>query len=130
MKVKNKQGRRKKITKLLDSIQLNRLLQDEAELLSSPITTQEIIDSISKLKNGKSPGVDGYPGEYYKIFVNELAPILCRVYNYALDERDPPKTWAEAIITVIHKEGKDPSQCTGYRPISLLCQDLKILTSI
>lgn len=109
---------------------MNRLSQDEAKVLSSPVTVREIIDCISKLKNSKSPGVDGFPGEYYKIFVNELAPILCRVYNYALDERDPPKSWAEAIITVIHKEGKDPTQCTGYRPIILLCQDLKILTSI
>lgn len=99
-------------------------------MLSSPITVEEIIDSINKLKNRKSPGVDGFPREYYKIFVNELAPLLCRVYNYALNERDPPKTWAETIITVIHKEGEDPTQCTGYRPISLLCQDLKILTSI
>lgn len=74
--------------------------------------------------------ITGFPGEYYKIFVNELAPISCKVYNYALDKRDPPKSWAEAVITVIHKEGKDPTQCTGYRPISLLCQDLKILTSI
>lgn len=99
-------------------------------MLSSPITVKEIIDSISKLKNSKSPGVDGFSREHYKTFVNELAPILCRVYNYALDKRYPPKTWAEAIITVIHKEGKDPTQCTGYRPVSLICQDLKILTSI
>lgn len=26
-----------------------------------------------------------------KVFVDELAPILCCVYNYALDERDPTK---------------------------------------
>lgn len=96
-------GKDEKITKFLDSIQLSRLLQDEAKVLSSPITVKEIIDSISKLKNSKSPGVDGFPGEYYKIFVNEPAPILCRVYNYALNERDPPKTWAGAIVTVIHK---------------------------
>lgn len=123
-------GKKEKITKLLDSIQLNSLSQVEAEMLCSPITVQEITDSISKLKNNKSPGADRYSGEYYKAFVHELAPIVCQVYNYALDEKDPPKTWSEAIITVIRKDGKDPTQCTGYRPISLLCQDLKILTSI
>lgn len=84
MKVKTLIEKEVKITKLLDSIQLNRLSQDEAEMLSSPITVQEIIDSISKLKSSKSPGVDGYSG-YYKAFVSELAPILCRVCNYALD---------------------------------------------
>lgn len=71
-------GKKEKITKPLDKIQLNRLSQDEAGTLCSPITVQEIRDSITKLKNSKSPGVDGYSGEYYKVFVDELAPILCR----------------------------------------------------
>lgn len=52
------------------------------------------------------------------------------MYNYALEKRDPLKSSTEAVITVIHKAGKDPTQCSAYRPISLLCQDLKILTSI
>lgn len=43
-------GKEEKIINFLDSIQLNRLSQDESELLSSLITVQEIIDSISKLK--------------------------------------------------------------------------------
>ncbi len=72
----------------------------------------------------------GFSGEYYKVFVNDLSPILCKVYNYALQSGDPPKSWSEAIISVLHKEGKDPMQCNRYRPISLLCVDYKILTSI
>lgn len=87
-------------------------------------------EAIAKLRNNKSPGADGYAGEYYKIFENELTPILCKVYNYALNSGDIPKSWSEAIITVLHKEGKDPINCTSYRPISLLCVDYKILTSI
>lgn len=83
-----------------------------------------------KLKNNKSPGVDGLPGEYYRVFEKELTPILHMVYNYALSEGVPPRSWSEAIISVIHKEGKDPTLCTSYRPISLLCVDLKILTAI
>lgn len=123
-------GKTEKITKFLDSIHLNSLSKMEAEVMCSPITVKEIIGIIKNLKNSKSPGADGFSGEYYKVFVDELAPILCRVYNYALNEKNPPKTWSEAIISVIHKDGKDPTQCMGYRPISLLCQDLKILTSI
>lgn len=41
-----------------------------------------------------------------------------------------PSSWSEAIISVIYKEGKDATLCEGYRPISLLCTDLILLTSI
>ncbi len=95
-----------------------------------PIYTQEILDTIKTLKNNKSPGTDGFPGEFYKSFKEEITPALHRVFNYALKSGDPPKSWSEAIISVLHKEGKDPVLCEAYRPVSLLCNDLKILTSI
>ena len=57
-------------------------------------------------------------------------PKLCQVFNYALQENDPPKSWSEAIITVLHKEGKDPQDCGAYRQISLLGNDVKIISAI
>lgn len=109
---------------------MTKLSNVEATKLVEPITEAEIRETITKLKNNKSPGMDGFSGEYYTIFVNQLAPILCKVYNYTLNSGDPPKSWSEAIIAVQQKEGKDPIQCSSYRPISLLCVDYKILTLI
>lgn len=43
---------------------------------------------------------------------------------------DPPQSWPEAITSVIHKDGKDPTLCISLSLISLLCVDLKILTGI
>lgn len=59
-----------------------------------------------------------------------MVPNLCKVYIYVLRNEDSPHSWSDAIITVIHKNGKDPTQCMAYRPIGLLCQDIKMLTSI
>lgn len=75
---------------LLKSINLSKLTEEEADQITSPITREEIKKSIMKLKNNKSPGVDGLPGEYYRVFEKELTPILHKVYNYALSEGVPP----------------------------------------
>lgn len=34
------------------------------------------------------------------------------------------------MITVLHKDGKDPPQCSSCQPLNLLCIDYKVLTSI
>uniref|UniRef100_A0A3P8TVH1 Reverse transcriptase domain-containing protein n=1 Tax=Amphiprion percula TaxID=161767 RepID=A0A3P8TVH1_AMPPE len=114
----------------LGKINLTKLSESASNAMKDPITKEEIGEVIKNLKNNKSPGVDGFPGEFYKHFKDEVTPLLQRVFNYALKERDPPKTWSEAIISVIPKEGRDPTMCASYRPISLLCSDVKILSTI
>ena len=123
-------NKKEKIRSFFQSVHLTRLTVDEANMITVSITEEEIKEAIDRLKNNKSPGVDGFPGEYYKFFVNEITPVLCRVYNYALTEGNPPGSWLDAIISVIPKDNKNPSLCMSYRPISLLCVDFKILTSI
>ena len=43
-------------------------LNEEAESLNRPITADEIKAVIKKLLAHKSPGPDGFTGEFYKIF--------------------------------------------------------------
>lgn len=119
-----------KIQEFFKTLKMDKLTEGEAARLIESIKESEIRETISKLKNSKSPGMDGFAGEYYKTFVDDLSPILCKLYNYVLDSGNPPESWSKAIITVLHKDGKDPLQCSSYRPISLLCVDYKILTSI
>lgn len=41
-----------------------------------------------------------------------------------------PPSWKQATISVIPKGGKDPLNCSSFRPISVLNIDYKIFTSI
>lgn len=93
----------------LSSLHLLSLSEDEALQMISDITELEIREAIKTLKNNRSPGRDGLPGEFYKCFIDDLIPVLSKVFNYVLTKGDPPNTWSEAITSVIHKEGKDPS---------------------
>ena len=62
--------------KFLDTHTLTKLRGEETENLNRPITSKEIESVIKNLPANKTPGPDGFPGEFYQTFKAELIPIL------------------------------------------------------
>lgn len=58
-----------------------------------------------------------------------MLPELLQVLNGALENGELPASMTEATI-IIPKEGKDPIQPASYRPIPLLCADVKLLAKV
>ena len=52
--------------KHLETYNLPKLREEEAESLNRPITTDEIETVIKKLLTHKNPGWDGFTGEFYR----------------------------------------------------------------
>ena len=63
-----------------------KLNQEEAESLNRPITASEIEAIIKKFLAHKSPGPDGFTGEFYKTFKEELTSILLRLFQETQEE--------------------------------------------
>ena len=56
-------------------------VNEEAESLNRPITADKIEAVIKKLLTHKSPGPDGFTGELYKAFKDELTTLIHRLFQ-------------------------------------------------
>ena len=67
--------------KFLEKYNLPKLSEEAAESLNRPVTADEIEAVIKKLPKPKSPGPDGFTGEFYKAFNEKLTPIFHRLFQ-------------------------------------------------
>ena len=65
----------------LDRYQILKLNQDQVNHLNNPITPKEIEADIKSLPTKKSPGPEGFNAEFNHIFIDDLIPILCKLFH-------------------------------------------------
>ena len=116
--------------KFLEMHNLPQLNQEEIENMNRKITSNEIETVIKNLPTNKSPGPDGFTGEFYQTFREELTPILLKLFQNVAEVRTLPNSFYEATISLIQLPEKDVTKKENYRPISPMNIDAKMLNKI
>jgi len=93
--------------RFIEKFNLPRLIQEEIEIVTNPITSTEIEAVIKNLPKNKSPRPDGFIGEFYQTFREKLMPILLKLFQKIAEEGTFPNSFYEATITLIPKPDKD-----------------------
>lgn len=114
----------------LSKILLPKLSEEDSLKLDTPITLDELKEAASDMCNGKSPGLDGIPPEFYTAFWDSLGPLLFDMIQAAVERRSFSRDMNIAVISLLLKKDKDPNDCSSYRPLSLLNADLKIYAKL
>ena len=127
----NKVDNLEELDRFLENYSLPRLNQEETEIMNNPITSTEIEAVIKNLPKNKSPGPDGFIGEFYQTFREELMPILLKLFKKIAEEETLPNSFYEAIITLIPKPDKDNNnKKRKLQANSLMNIDAKIFNKI
>jgi hypothetical protein len=87
----------------------------------------ELVGVIRKLKNSKSPGVDGIRNILLKKLPERGRLLLLLIICACMKLSYFPTRWKHAKVVAIPKPGKNLSIASSYRPISLLSSISKIL---
>lgn len=96
--------------------------------IMQPVTTDEIFAALKTSASRKSPGSDGLPKEFYQRTWRIIKDEFTHVMNDAL-QGHASRDFYDGIIVLIKKKGRD-NTIHGYRPISLLNYDYKLLARI
>ena len=103
---------------------------DPSTILNDPITEEEVLRNIKKLKNSKAPGIDLILNEYIKCTQQILLPLYVKLFNKILDSGVMPSEWLVGKIVPIYKNKGDADDVNNYRGITLLSCLGKLFTSV
>ena len=106
------------------------LISDDLDsFLSAPVSKDEVILVLKKLKNRKAAGLDQLSNEMIKIFGSLYTEFRSNLFSKILYEHTFPTLWITGHLFPVHKKGPK-SLVKSYRGIMLLSCLGKLFTGI
>jgi len=91
-----------------------------------PLSEKECLEALKTMEPGKSPGTDGLPAGFYKVFWKDVSPFLICCLNKSHRKGKLALTQRRGIISLIPKYDKPLQELKTWRHITLLNCDYKI----
>jgi len=108
---------------------LPQLEEEQKKELDDVITFHEVTEAMRQLSNGRSPGIDGLPVEFYRHFWDLIGPDIYEVILECIKNNALPMSCRRAVLSLLPKKG-DLGLLKNWRPVSLLCLDYKIVSKV
>lgn len=91
-----------------------------------PLFSEEaVLDAISSINLGRSPGPDAIPAAFYRAFSSKLTPLLARVFSSLCPSDPSVSKFNLGRITVIPKK-EDCTSISDFRSLTLTNVDYKV----
>ena len=117
------------LPELLKGQQIEKLSSKEALSIEGHLTVAELSQALKKTKNNKTPGLDGFPSEFFKVFWNSLKYCVTKAINKSFDKSIMPLSLRQCMITSLPKNGKSRENIENWRPLSMLSVVYKLASS-
>ena len=122
-------AQRKAVKKMQQKQRLN-LREPEDEVMTAPITIDELDANLKELKTKKAPGPDNVPNDLLINLGPQAKRKLLGIFNTSWKTGTLPGIWKRAVLIPILKKGKSKDKADSYRPISLTSCICKLMERI
>ena len=103
---------------------MKHISEEQRIMCGKAITFKELTIAMETLAIDKSPGIDGFPVNFYRHFWDTLGHDFFNVVLFSLQKGEFPISCRRAILSLLPKSGNN-GYIKNWRPISLLCSDYK-----
>ena len=110
---------------------IKKVPEELCKSLDENIKLNDITNALFKLmKEGKSPGNDGLTTTFYRAFWSEISDLVMGSLKEGWERGKFSDSQRQSVIRMIEKKGKSKEKVNGWRPISLMNVDIKLLAKV
>ena len=114
------------LNELLYAYHVNKLDNLQSESIDGPLTYTEIHMALKQMKNNKTPGIDGFPAEFFKVFWKQLGMLILKALNNSFEKGTLSTSLRQCLIVCLPKKGKQRQFIKNWHPLSMLSVLYKI----